>query len=341
MYYRPGAQEEQALEDRVVDRVEDGGGQGEGREFRRALRVQQQRAADADQDDADVLDAVEGKQPLDVVLHDRVKHAHHGRDRADGQDQQGQPVGAAADDIDRQPDQAVDPGLDHRPGHDGRNVRRRHRVGARQPGVERHRAGLGREPDRDENQDQVPRHRGQCGRGKVPGGEVDAPAAPRGEKSKADQDGGRGHVGHSQVQVAGRDDIAGRPEADDQEGGEQGHRLPRQQECESVTRAQDKEDAAQEERERRALRPAARLLADHRERSRGRRETERNEERAAQAVVVDGDRCETERMPAAPGDRSAGEKQPAAQTEGQQCRGGRKSRRCLTQARHDRRDGCG
>ena len=43
----------------------------------------EERDPDADQDDPDVLDAVEGEQALEVVLHERVQHAEHRRCDAD------------------------------------------------------------------------------------------------------------------------------------------------------------------------------------------------------------------------------------------------------------------
>ena len=43
------------------------------------LRLEGERQAEADEDDADVLDRVIGEQPLEVVLHQRVEHAEHAR----------------------------------------------------------------------------------------------------------------------------------------------------------------------------------------------------------------------------------------------------------------------
>ena len=38
--------------------------------------LKREREAEADEDDADVLDRVIGEQPLQIVLHQRVEHAH-------------------------------------------------------------------------------------------------------------------------------------------------------------------------------------------------------------------------------------------------------------------------
>ncbi len=78
------AEEEEAFECCVVDGVEECGGERDGREdAARALRApQNHRQPHPDQDDPDVLDAVEREQALEVVLLERVEHAKHGRDRA-------------------------------------------------------------------------------------------------------------------------------------------------------------------------------------------------------------------------------------------------------------------
>ena len=248
VYDSSGRNEEQALEDRVVDRVEDRGGQGEGREFRRTVGVEEQGGADADQDDADVLDAVEREQALDVVLHQGVKHAHDRGYGSHRQDQEAQPVGRAADDIDDDPNEPVDAGLDHDPGHHGRDVGRRHRMGSRQPDVEWHGPRLRRETHEDQDERDVAGRLRQAGSGRVPGREVELPAGRAGQNREPNQDRGGGHVGQGQIYVSGRDNRASRPQSHYQKGGKQGHRFPGQQEREGVAGAQDEQDAREEER---------------------------------------------------------------------------------------------
>jgi len=65
-----GAEKEQALERRVVDRMEQGGRERDRREDagRSLLTPQDHRQAHADQDDPDVLDAMEREQAFEVVL---------------------------------------------------------------------------------------------------------------------------------------------------------------------------------------------------------------------------------------------------------------------------------
>ena len=72
---RAGAEEEQRLEDRVVERVQQRGGERERRPGVGAAGAQDQAGADPEHDDPDVLDRVEREQPLQVVLEERVDDA--------------------------------------------------------------------------------------------------------------------------------------------------------------------------------------------------------------------------------------------------------------------------
>ena len=86
-----GAQKQQALEDGVVQRVVEARDQRDGRQRGMAERAEHQRRAEADQDDADVLDAVIRQQALEVVLHQRVEHAQQRREHARRQHQHARP----------------------------------------------------------------------------------------------------------------------------------------------------------------------------------------------------------------------------------------------------------
>src|SRR2546422_6695205 len=66
--HRTGTEEQQALEQGVVDGVEDGAGETKNRHSRLPICDAQSTGANAEQDDANVLDAVVGKEPLQVVL---------------------------------------------------------------------------------------------------------------------------------------------------------------------------------------------------------------------------------------------------------------------------------
>jgi hypothetical protein len=45
-----------------------------------AVDLKSKREPEADEDDADILHRVIGKQPLQIVLHQRVEHAHDAGD---------------------------------------------------------------------------------------------------------------------------------------------------------------------------------------------------------------------------------------------------------------------
>ena len=75
-----GAEEQQALEQAVVEDVEQRGGQRQRRRRLHAMRGERQRQAEAQEDDADVLDRVVGEQALQVVLHQGAEHAQNAGD---------------------------------------------------------------------------------------------------------------------------------------------------------------------------------------------------------------------------------------------------------------------
>ena len=82
---RAGAEEQQALEERMIEDVEERRGQRQRRRPVHAVGAKGERKAEADEDDADVLDRVIGEQALEVVLHQRVENAHHRGDAAERQ----------------------------------------------------------------------------------------------------------------------------------------------------------------------------------------------------------------------------------------------------------------
>ena len=78
-----GAEEQQSLEDRVVQHVVEAGGDADRGQSLAVHRERHHAGAQPEQDDADVLDAVVGEQPLEVVLHQRIQHAENRRERPD------------------------------------------------------------------------------------------------------------------------------------------------------------------------------------------------------------------------------------------------------------------
>ena len=109
---------------------------------RHAVGLEGERQAEADEDDADVLDRVIGEQALQIVLHQRVEHAEHGGDAAEHQHDHARPPGRRAEQVEDDADEAVDRDLGHHAAHQRRDVARRGRMGERQPDMQRHEAGL-------------------------------------------------------------------------------------------------------------------------------------------------------------------------------------------------------
>ena len=92
--HRAGAAEEQALEQGVVERMEQCRGQRQAGEPAEARRPEDQRQAEAEGDDADILDGRIGQQLLEIALPERVERAHEGRGAAQrDQDQPRPPAG--------------------------------------------------------------------------------------------------------------------------------------------------------------------------------------------------------------------------------------------------------
>ena len=103
-------------------------------------------------DDADVLDAVIGQQPFQVVLRQGVEHAEDAGDDADGH-QRPAPPGRRRPEQRQHAQQPVDARLDHHAAHHGRDVRRRGRMGLGQPDVHRNEAGLRAEADHGQQEE--------------------------------------------------------------------------------------------------------------------------------------------------------------------------------------------
>ena len=79
-----GAQEEQALEDGMIEDVQQGGSEGECRDSRHSAVAEGHGQSEAGYHDANIFDGRIGEQPFDVLLDNREEHADHGGDAADG-----------------------------------------------------------------------------------------------------------------------------------------------------------------------------------------------------------------------------------------------------------------
>ncbi len=153
------AEEEEALECCVVDGVKECGGECDRREgaARALLAPQNHRQPNPDEDDPNVLDAVEREQAFEVVVLERVEHAKHGRGRAH-EEHRPSPGGRErpgdwGEKVEGEAQHPVDRDLEHDARHQRRDVARGRGVRTREPDVERDYAGLGGEaPERQEEQ---------------------------------------------------------------------------------------------------------------------------------------------------------------------------------------------
>ena len=75
--HRTGAEEKKGLEQPVIPYVQEPAGQGEEPPRGIAVLRGDERKAEADEDDADVLHAVVGEEPLEVVLAERERDSQH------------------------------------------------------------------------------------------------------------------------------------------------------------------------------------------------------------------------------------------------------------------------
>ena len=140
--HRAGAEEQKALEHRMIEHVKDRRGRGERRRAREAVRLEGEREAKADIDDSDIFDRVIGEQPLQIVLHQRVEHAEHGRGAGEREHDHRPPGRGRTHQIEDDADEAVDRDLGHHAAHQRRDVARCRRVRGRQPSVQRHETGF-------------------------------------------------------------------------------------------------------------------------------------------------------------------------------------------------------
>ncbi len=96
---RAGAEKEQALEYRVIERVIQPRDQSQRRGDRVSAAEKNHREPDADQDNADVLDRMVREQALQIVLHQREQHAEQRSRRAEQKHGQAPLPADAADEI--------------------------------------------------------------------------------------------------------------------------------------------------------------------------------------------------------------------------------------------------
>ena len=119
--HRAGGEEQQALEERVIEGVIEACRQRDRREERLVVALEQDRQADAGDDNADILDRGVREQPLHVGLHRREEHAEQCRREPENQRKHAPPPELALQQIEGYAQQAVDCGLEHHSAHQSGN----------------------------------------------------------------------------------------------------------------------------------------------------------------------------------------------------------------------------
>jgi len=108
-----GAEEQQALHERVVEGVIQHRDQGQRRERLHADALEHDGEADTGEQHADVLDRRVREQPLHVRLHGREDDAEQGRGQPEHHRREPPPPGRVAQQVERDSQHAVDRGLEH------------------------------------------------------------------------------------------------------------------------------------------------------------------------------------------------------------------------------------
>ena len=118
---RPGAEEQQALHERVIEGVIQHRDQRERSEFGHAYPVKDDGQADASEQHADVFDGRIGEQTFHVRLHCGEDHAKDCRGQSQRERDQAPPPQRVPDQVERHAQHAVDGCLQHDAAHQGRH----------------------------------------------------------------------------------------------------------------------------------------------------------------------------------------------------------------------------
>src|SRR5260370_35007499 len=111
MKYRPGPKEQKALEDRMIQSVKHRSDQGYSGEQRMPRHAEDQSSTQPHENDANVLDAVVGQEPFEIVLHQGVQDAEKGGDNSHDEHCQARPGWHASQVIEENARPAEDAGI--------------------------------------------------------------------------------------------------------------------------------------------------------------------------------------------------------------------------------------
>ena len=132
---RARAEEQQGLEERMVEHVQETSRHSERCDRGHAEHLESEREPKPNEDDADVLDRMISQQALEVVLHQCVEHAEQGRARPDRKDRDAPPPPGRSRQFEHDPHEPVDGDLRHDPAHQRGDMTRRRGVSERQPNM--------------------------------------------------------------------------------------------------------------------------------------------------------------------------------------------------------------
>ena len=243
MDHRTRGEKEEALEERVIERVQRGPGEAEHRNHRVSVRKAQGPSPYAHQNDPDVLYAMEREEPLDIMLREGPHDSQHARNRAEREYDPSPPRRRRAEQEDGT-EQPVDPHLDDDTRHQGRDVRRRRGVGLGQPEVEGDGARLETERDQRHRQD----HPASARRERRVGGEgvkaqITRSARPDRKEGEQEQ---RAHVGRDDIDHPGPADLAALVLEHNQQIRRHGHHFPGDEERQRRARDHGEGEAGHE-----------------------------------------------------------------------------------------------
>ena len=186
-----------------------------------------------------------GEQPLQIVLHQRVEHAHDAGDAGESEHQHAPPPGGIAEEIEHDAHEGVDRDLGHDAAQKTRDVARRRRVGKRQPGMQRHETRLRAGADQHKNENECDeRWRVLALADRI---EDESPVRP-GEQAEGEQKREGAEARHDQIDIARAQILAHLIVRHHQRPGGERHELPGEQEGEGIVGDDHEGHACEEQR---------------------------------------------------------------------------------------------
>ena len=200
MQDRARAQKQQPLEQGMIDGVVERGDKGHHPDHPVATGQEQLRQSQADENNADIFHGMISQQPLEIMLHQRIEHAHEGGDAADGQHGHPPLPVKLPDKVEHDTDEAVYRHLQHDPGHECGDMGGRDGMGLGQPGMQGHQPRLHAKADKHEDEGDAGPEKGQlCTTYDI----EREPATEGGQHAETQQDGQAANMGHEQIEESG------------------------------------------------------------------------------------------------------------------------------------------